>query len=642
MAYAKINQLLEGDDQAGSGKADIFGGGDQQGLSLTGDPATTEGAPASDAVKTSTEGQVNTGASQQAAAAQQQADTEDSAVSRDVITRNIGRQQAPTTLADIGSRLETAKTTLEDEAASYLAGRGEEREGQYGGDRTETYEGAISGDEPATQYVQDLGTTQQQYGEDRAFDPTTNVAIAPGLASATYGANAQAADEVVRGYLQREQGPQYTRAESDLDLALLRQIPGYQQQLRDLGATQRELTEQYGRIGEETSTQAYEADEAARQAALDAARGYFGGEIESLYGAQEDELAAFQEALAQQTPESFGGDVRSALAAEQVDPYLAQQIGLGAGVDPTQYFTGAPLEFGAEEFFDQTEADRYNRIMELLGGAHVPEGRAGRVEAGGLGAGIESEFDADAYRTALLAGAQGQARTLDDQIAAIIRRGETGLEDYQGTILADPYKGLQGDVSSAIQAIEAEYGPSGIAGFVPEAYEMSVPNYITPPEMVGLGYEDFLSPEDLAELERLTGERMQPHERAEYASQTPGAYTFDRDRFIADALGRLARGEEIAAQEQLDRDRSENAGKYAVPGNILIGESAPTIDKATTPPRTPEEREAGQAAIDAALGGGAVPTGSVVAADPDSFGNSLEPRAATGSAEWSNIKELLR
>lgn len=627
MAYAKINQLLEGDDQAaGGGKADIFGGEEQQGLSLTGGDSGG-GAPAADSVKTSTEGSVDSGGAQKSQAAQAQTDQAQNFESRDIVNRNLGKQQGPTTLDDVGSRLETAKNTLEDEASNYLSSRGEAREEQYGGDRTETYESAIGGDQEASDYVSGLGTTRTPYGEEDRFNPNTNVQVAPGLGAATRGgqeAGQQSADEVIRGYMQREQGPQYTRSESDLDLALLRQTPDYQQRLRDLGATQRDLSSRYGEIGGETTQSAYDADEAARQAALEGAQGYFGTQASDLFSAQEAEEAAFREALAQQTPESFGGEIRTGLAGEQVDPYLQAQIAAGAGVDPTQYFTAAPQDFGAQEFFDAQEAQRYNRIMELLGGANIPEGRPGQVQAGGLGAGINSEFNSDAYRTALLSGAQGQARTLDDQIAELIRQGTQGYDQFQSG-LSDPFMGLGDQVNAAIRDVDSTggYGTGGIAGFLPENYNLDPSSYITGPDTSGLGYEDFLSPEQLQQLDALAGERMTTHERQGYASSAPGAATFDRDKFYADALARLSAAKDAEAADKLNQDQSINANMPAMPGQILAGENAPSVDPILTPAHDPADTAAGNAAIDDLLSG--IPQGSILPADPDSY--AKKPRA---------------
>jgi hypothetical protein len=419
MAYAKINQLLEGQEEAqktnifapqGGGTSQVAGGeaptgsvqktGEQQGL-----PGV--GSSGGEGVQASTQPAAQLGG-------------------QEVFKRNVGKQQSPKAFEKMGLDLSAAESSLQDEANKYTAGYQAKAQQIKAPD----YQQAIKGDKAAKEQVQSfLGSADPTADK---FEAKTNVDVIPGLTSALKTGDPSGA---VKQYLRGQSGPQYTQSEADLDYSLLAGDPGFKNIMSTLGQRQEALTQRAGSIGGEleagaakTLKEQQDAEKLLLRGGLQQQAGTYLPQAEKSLKAERDELTAAQTKAAAAKEAARGKIGQDKSMARFLDEVYGQQVKLP---DP-----GA---LTAEQFITPEMAQEYANIYELLG----------ETPATALAANTKGfDYAPDYSNLDLFGGVQAKEAAyntdLDSKINAILGGVRGNLNERQNQYI----KGLRDEVLS--------------------------------------------------------------------------------------------------------------------------------------------------------------------------------------------------
>lgn len=411
-AFSKINQALglqEGDPQ----KQDIFG---QQATDMNavggqqlGGNAGTQG------LKTSTAGDIDAGGSGGGESAPGTAPApgleQSSTAGRAALHAAMGKTKTPKALGDVSSQIGAQDQALQQEADSYTSGQKAKQTYGVGNDDIEK---AIGGDADASGKVKGL-FAQQTVKPAEAFNPVTDVEVGD--------TQKLRSDTGLKELIGRGLGPNYNKGESEFDLRALRQTPDFDKTLREIEQSQEALRQKKLALAPASQKAVEDYGKTQLTAAQNAAKGYLTGQGDTIEKTNADQAAqatAKLDVIKRQGRNATKADVKAVLdeltaANGPLDPrvikYVTQAAGVGlygdngvnldqAKIAPEQFQHFRENPYTAADFYDTSEANRFNSIMGLLG--------RGDNRAAGTGEDPNAySFDRGAYENAVKTGALG-------------------------------------------------------------------------------------------------------------------------------------------------------------------------------------------------------------------------------------------
>ena len=344
-------------EQEQESKSNIFGGGQPDpAMQQTG---TQPGQTPGEQQKTSIEGSL-AGTSQSAVDAQAKPvestkpDTQSQRLK--AISRGAERQEAPVQFGQIGQSLKQSQQQLQSEADRYMAKQTQPTTPRMS---TEQIEKGVEFGGSAFKDLESRFNAPTRQAE--AFKPTDVIERDAGLLESSKGIS-----EMQR----RAAGGQYSKGEEAFGRMLLARSPKLREQQRQLAEQQRALVEQSR--GMETDLQSQAQAAIDRQAAEE--QDYLRSSPEAIRGRMDAQNLADAQAenFARQNLDlgSIGGDALGGVRSDLMDDYannpFLQRYIESANIDPSQYVTrGANVT--ADQMIDANEAERFNRIISLLG-----------------------------------------------------------------------------------------------------------------------------------------------------------------------------------------------------------------------------------------------------------------------------------
>lgn len=317
------------------------------------------------------------------------------------VQRNVGRQAAPVDTNQIAGKVNSAKQSLQQEANSYVDTQ--KQKGNVGVADDELEKG-IGGDYGAYSKIANL-LGQQNVGDVDQFKPQTQTDIRDVKNLQT--------DAGVAGIIKRKQGPLYTAGEAALDTSLLRKDKNFSQARQDLVKQQNDLNAYKAQETDPTAGAQTRAQSAANEALLASQQGIKGqlsGKQSDFEKQQQAELAAEQEARRNNVGRDayIEGERQRLLSQWQQDPRYADVRSYGNfDEDLSPYLSTAGADnLNWKQAVDQGEADKYNRIADLLGNGGE------RLVGGGFG--DRYGFNEGAAMQSI-AGKAGQKRAAAEQ-----------------------------------------------------------------------------------------------------------------------------------------------------------------------------------------------------------------------------------
>lgn len=372
--------------------------------------------------------------------------------------------QLPGFLSQAQQSLAGAQKGLQEEAQKYVQSA---REQQYGLGE-DVIQKAAQGDQEAYQQTAQR-LSQQGPGMVQEFRPETKTQI--------QDIEALRSDAGIRQMLGRQAGGQYSAGESALDLAIMRRNPQFnlirEQLLRGQGQLQEEALKQAGertaearqiaqeRYGQATQdiqgklgaqAEAIKAEAAKRALAENEARKALGAQAGQFTEEQaRAELAKLQQEMA--------ADTRMAgLINEELLPYEKLRSGEGLTdeykkqLNLGQYYKG-PQEVTGEQMVNQEEADRFNRIMGLLGQGGQMMTPQEKAAAQG--------FDVEKFRGDIIGSAQKKRQALDEQLGSRIQGITRGVQEREMGLTKqyeeDLRKNVDPQVSNVYSGLAKQY-----------------------------------------------------------------------------------------------------------------------------------------------------------------------------------------
>lgn len=337
-----------------------------------GDPQGQQPGSSSDMVKTTTEGSIaGSSGGSGAQTGQSMVGLGAAAPNSAAILRNIGKQQAPKATGNIEADITTAGSKLQQEADSYLTGQ--QKDYTVG---NADIDKALSGDFGAEGKVTGLlgrGAADQA----EAFNPTANI---------RYGSDRLKQPTFYEELLQREQGPKYNKGEAAFDMMLLGKDPGFARTMETLQKGAGDFEASKAKLQTDKVKEAQAARDANLETAKASAKGYLGDTATGITSAAEKEAAdenlirsylrgetatipkelkfkadkmkedTRKQAVAtfnQQMLAKYGPEFKDLMGTE-FGNYIDQQMKAGSNID-------------SSAFIDTSEANKFNKIMALLG-----------------------------------------------------------------------------------------------------------------------------------------------------------------------------------------------------------------------------------------------------------------------------------
>jgi len=531
MAYAFDKIMSQMDN-----KIDVFGqpqqGGQNQGQ-VQSQSSSGSGAP-----KTSTEGELGSsgGSSGPAGGASVTVSSQGGTQSNQLAFQAAQAQPKSNfkPFRDIGDKIKANETALQEEADRYVAGEKAKQSYSVG---TADIDKAVGGDADTSAKVGGLVSrkTIDPYGSYKQTDPfvadVEKFKSEPGLT----------------GYFRSQYGPSYSRGAAQFDIGRLQSDPNFYTELRGLEGRQQDVAKKAAEFydpekGVEATVKKY--GEGQLSAAQEAAKAYLNqlrGGIETTNAA---ELDAFNKKIEQlrNDPNARAEAVRSgmadpgiqtglqqAIAANpELGKYLTPQAIAAFGLNPADFAKIDDKTYTAENFYDQDEANRFNRIQTMLG-------VGGTAKMAGLAPGAAATFDQDRYLKDVIGrgssaneAANAAARARIEEIMGIGRaRREQGLERLKQAnydkFLADKRDALVG-----------RYSREG--GDLNKLMGVDINQYFKGAPTQGLEDMDFIDAMQANDLNAAYEELMDPRRASagRFAEgYNPNNYTFDESAYNA-------------------------------------------------------------------------------------------------------------
>ena len=588
MAYSfdKINSLFSGqDDQQ---KVNIFGDQSQgQGLTQNQGQQQSQGqsqpqdkaSDAGDIGAGGSSGQTSGGEAKPAAAAQQGA--------AEVVQKNQGKQQGPSAIGNITNSLSAADKGLQDEANSYVASA----KSQDYSLKDSDLEGAISEKTPGEKTSAVLSRLSQAAPTADAFQPKTNVNVDDvNLLRSQTDATGRQSNAGLEQLLRRDYGPEYSGNQARLDTSLLTRDPQFNLIRDQLVNKQDQLAAQAKDYQTSKTKEAQDAETANFTTQTKAIKDALGGKSSALIDANKKEVDtenAARDAL-RKTLKSGGkiDDLTKAqktamdkVAADiQANNPRALQFLKDSGIDAKQFFAisgNLNRDNDYKNFIDANEAQRFNRINELLGGQDS-------LTAGSVGS--RTGFDSAAYQKALGGAVTSKRASADKELQSKIDKILTG-EKTNANLINQRRAKLKDDL--AAQAASAGQGDFDqlAKGYSEEDIARAKQNF-DPSSYYSVGddvsADALISPEEAMQLQALTSELggQGAYKQGAGAGQD---FTFDRGGYRS-ALQNLL--DNARSGNAADKQRAEAASAQAKPLDHLpyiFGQAADVADQANAP-----------------------------------------------------------
>ena len=576
-AYSKIDEML-GEDQ---GSSSIFGG-EQEQTSAVSQFATP---PGSDMVKTTLEGDI--GGPSGGATAGPGSETDEikgyaptPVDQAEVFRRNIGKTKTPTRgLSRIGGKIQQSQAALQRQADEYTKGY---KEAGKGYQLTKpTLEKAVGGERDA--YGAVTGLLGRQAADDRP-----EFEVAPELYETgveRLGSRAGLQELAAEG-----QGPRYTRGMSAFDAMLMQRDPEFQKRVQGLQAQQRDLETELGGAEEKYETAAEEYGAQALTDAQEQAREYLRGSEAGLRAENIAEAQAYKKSLEDldrdkiiadayaQAQAAAGGTLGQIYSGRDFEtslaPYLEQAGAVPQGrFDPVslEYVYDEPIpgvtfdpgDYSYRDFLDAQEADRFNRIMGLLG-----EGGEAYTAAGALGPqytvdeqGLTADILERAAGLRQEADVAGQARTKEILAGASERAQAENLRQQQLLEGYDPALAAQAEAYLEERPeMRPYYSKDVLAGF-------------GRPEFTERTGRDVMTAEEAEELNRIAADLGLEQQYAAGAGIGPDRLFEEQD--FQDYLAKQLQSNEAATQASYIESLGGTPVVDPATGKVVAAEGTP-------------------------------------------------------------------
>jgi len=368
-------------------------------------------------------------------------------------------------LTDAGQKITTNQERLQQEANQYTANQTAAQKYDV---PSSDIESALGGDQEKSNKI--FNTLQQAKPTVEGFKPTEMKYETEGLSS----------DAGVQKALRKQASPRYTMGSSAYDLALLKKDPGFSTNLRQLQGREQDLENQYKNLLNPESGLQSQVEKVGKNELEQAKaniRKYLAAQSAKIENENYEQSAAFNERL-----KNLEGDTGNALEeylrskgfdsstikpdlqmAGIADPELAKYLTPEAvqafGIDPYTFakITGKPTT--AADFMSQDEANRFNKIVGLLGGKEVVQAAEEPKEFAAV--------DDKAYLDAILREAKNRNTAAnikaEQTIKDIMGRASGAAKQSEGFVTDQAIQNMiASDAARARGLMEGEIVPSEI------------------------------------------------------------------------------------------------------------------------------------------------------------------------------------
>ena len=346
----------------------------------------------------------------------------------------------------------------------------------------------------------------------------------------------------VKKILSREFGPGYTAGMATFDAARLMNDPQYQAQLAQVKKEQADLVKLAdGYKDAEKGLEAIERKEAKER--LDAAQKHIkdtlGDNLKNLEMSNEKEFEEFQQDI--KDVMTVGSEEQKKIIQEnqqqiqkriqeiiQIRPdlakYLTPEFITGFNIKIEDYVRGYSGKLSAEDFYDEGEANLFNKIMGWLG-------KGGQAKMAGTRPDAYGYLDVDAYTAALQGAAEEKNRAADIAARQAIDQARARAEARSAQArsqVADP-----NFLATLAANARASLGRGDIAGDIVDPYQFYRGGEVSGSAM------DYLDPADVAAVNAAYEELMTPMNVQAGRLFNAPAYTFDEQAYKNAVLARL-------------------------------------------------------------------------------------------------------
>lgn len=559
MAYAfdKIKDLV-GED-AGS---DIFGGqeGGEGGLSLVGDEGAT-------APKTTTEGDVGGAApvSETTAGSGEDASIDKGAV----VDANVGKTTvAPKGIQGIQYQIDESEKALQSQADEYTTNY----QNQYQFDmENDALDRAIT--DPTGS--EDYNAARDLLSYDNVEQTSAGGAEKFGDTSSLYVDDSYLNSDAGLEYLNRQgQGPQYTEGMGAFDLMLMKRDPNFQNMINEIQGENRALTSSLDASADQYEGAAAEYGASALGTAQEGAEKYLGDYSTNLIAENQTEADAYDTRLAGLDKDVINRDAVGGVDSdlnEQLttqfggDRYRDQYDEVLADYDPSSFVSYNTKDHGYEDFLDEGESQRLNRVAGLLGNTDIyTQGQA---------LGDDFTVDKSGLRDDLFSQVQ-TARTGKDatqrELFSGIEEGARGRAGAEGDRISDLIQNFETNRGDLAQSVAQEQGWAGLDPLYNEEMlsDYKYADEINPELFTqNLGFEDMLTADEASQLTGISADLGDNQTYTEGAGGAGGQF-LDRNRMM----------EFLQPLIDAEQTRRGNIPAASLPGGGDRRETDPTVE----------------------------------------------------------------
>lgn len=292
---------------------------------------------------------------------------------QNVVAANIGKTNvARGGVQSIQDQLQQNQQRLQDEANRY---KQDVREAETYDTSEQTLQKAVEGDEDAFKTTQDVMTAGEYVRPEFEMDQDLRVEDVDLLQN-------QAG---LQKLASRGQDPRYTQGMAAFDAMLMQRDPEFQRMVNETRAADTAFRQDLAAQPDTLEAWAQDYGTRARDTARDTAEQYLQNYLTGLEEQNVAERDQYAQTLADLDREQVQGqaldraiadimpDLEQAAQGASLDRFLSQ-----SGVDPSQFISYQDAQgLDYRDFVDETEAQRFNRIAQLMGGGEL-------YEAGGL------------------------------------------------------------------------------------------------------------------------------------------------------------------------------------------------------------------------------------------------------------------
>jgi hypothetical protein len=356
--------------------------------------------------KTSTEGQISANSLPKT---QSQKAPVTPAQRQSIINYQSQSQKTPGLLKDMSSKMDQAKTSLQDESNKYVQGY-ETRDYREGADAN-VVKTAVEGSNDSFNKIRDRLTQAKAQAEE--FKPQTN--------TQNFGVEELQTRSGLKSLFQKENAkPQYSQADSAFDAMLLARNPEFRRVQQELEQKQKQVSDYGTRQREEAYKRAQEIAQKRDEEARSQIRGELSGYQSGITGAlqkEQERLNADRSRVDKETVlrNALNENLEAAMKGVRGIGGVGQRISTELGIEDPMTLDKYLSINNINDYRDlasKEDASRFNRVSDLLGTSdYLMEGK---------GAGSAYNLDQNAVRQALIdeaiAERQGKEKSYRDMI----------------------------------------------------------------------------------------------------------------------------------------------------------------------------------------------------------------------------------